>query len=160
MGLTLTLIIIFAIEIVVVGVIFGLLYNKKTTPQKSFDKNAELVEIYRKRLADYEQKMEANMVDLQNIGEKLSELMEPIKDTAFRHRKKEAELIDKRIHFVQAEIDAIINKEYGDDYWDNLCIRLSELMPSPIIPAGQPEEQDINDDVDDDNVAAINEDLD
>jgi hypothetical protein len=33
-------------------------------------------------------------------------------------------------------------------------------MPSPIIPAGQPEEQDINDDVDDDNVAAINEDLD
>jgi hypothetical protein len=63
--------------------------------------------------------------------------MAPIKETAFRLRKKEAALIDKRIQFVQSEVDAIVNKEYGDDYWDNLCIRLGELMPSPVINAEQ-----------------------
>lgn len=150
MSLTLTLIILFAIEIAVVGVIFSVLYTKKTdapaAKSKDFDKNAELVEIYRKRLADYETKMESNMVDLHNIGEKLAELMVPIKETAFRLRKKEAALIDKRIQFVQSEVDAIINKEYGDEYWDNLCIRLSELMPSPVINTDSNTETDTQSD--------------
>ena len=143
MSLIITLAILFVIEIVMVGAIFALLYNKKI-PGKPFDKNAELVEIYRKRLNDYESKMEANLVDLHNIGDKLGELMEPIKDTAFRHRKKEAQLIDKRIQFIQSEINAIVNKEYGDDYWDNLCIRLSELLPSPVINMGNNQGDDIN----------------
>ena len=143
MSLIVTLAILFVVEIVVVGAIFGLLYNKKM-PGKPFDKNAELVEIYRKRLNDYETKMEANLVDLHNIGDKLGELMEPIKDTAFRHRKKEAQLIDKRIQFIQSEISAIVNKEYGDDYWDNLCIRLSELLPSPVINMGNNPGDEIN----------------
>jgi hypothetical protein len=165
MSLTLTLIIVFAIEIAVVGVIFSVLYAKKTdTPaakSKDFDKNAELVEIYRKRLADYEAKMESNLVDLHNIGEKLAELMAPIKETAFRLRKKEAALIDKRIQFVQSEVDAIINKEYGDEYWDNLCIRLSELMPSPVINTDnnldnsvEPDAQSDNELQDDDNLVS------
>ena len=39
--------------------------------------------------------------------------------------------------FIQSEISAIVNKEGGDDYWDQLCIRLADLMPSPAINTEQ-----------------------
>ena len=77
------------------------------------------------------------MLELENIGEKFLALVEPLKNTTYKHKKHEIELLDKRINFIQAEIDAIVNKESGDDYWDNLCIRLADLMPSPAISPEQ-----------------------
>lgn len=129
MSLTLTLLILFFAEIAVVSLLASLLFTRKK------HKQVALLEIYRNRVAEYEKKMEAELVELDNIGVKLSELMEPIKKTKYRHRKKESEMLDKRIQFIQAEIDAVVDKEDGDDYWDNLCIRLSELMPSPVVEA-------------------------
>ena len=74
-----------------------------------------------------------------NIGEKLGLLLEPIKNTTYKHRKHEAELLDKRVNFIQAEINSLVNKEDGDDYWDSLCVRLGELMPSPVMNTDTPE---------------------
>lgn len=127
MSLTLTLLILFLAEIAIVSLLASLLFTRKK------HKQVALLEIYRNRVAEYEKKMEAELVELDNIGTKLTELMEPIKKTKYRHRKKESEMLDKRILFIQAEIDAIVNKEDGDEYWDNLCIRLSELMPPPVV---------------------------
>ncbi|WP_455202047.1 hypothetical protein [Kaarinaea lacus] len=129
MSLTFTLLILCLAEIAIVSFLASLLFTRKK------HKQAALLEIYRNRVAEYEKKMEAELVELDNIGVKLSELMEPIKKTKYRHRKKESQMLDKRIQFIQAEIDAVVNKEDGDDYWDNLCIRLSELMPSPVVEA-------------------------
>ena len=127
MSLTLTLTILFLIELAVVSLLASLLLARKK------HKQAALLEIYRNRVAEYEKKMEAELVELDNIGEKLSKLMEPIKKAKYRPRKKESEMLDKRIDFIQSEIDAVVNKEDGDEYWDNLCIRLGELMPSPVV---------------------------
>ena len=127
MSLTLTLIILFLVELIVVSLLASLLLARRK------HKQAALLEIYRNRAADYEKKMEAELVELDNIGEKLSTLMEPIKNTKYRHRQKESEMLDKRIHFIQSEINAVVDKEDGGDYWDNLCIRLGELMPPPVV---------------------------
>jgi len=129
MSLTLTLIILFLVELAVVSVLASLLFTRKK------HKQAALLEIYRNRVAEYEKKMEADLVELDNIGEKLSKLMDPIKKAKYRHRQKESDMLDKRIHFIQSEINAVVNKEDGDEYWDNLCIRLSELMPPPVVEA-------------------------
>lgn len=139
MSLMLTLIILFLIELAVVSVLASLLMTRKK------HKQAALLEIYRNRVAEYERKMEAELVELDNIGEKLSKLMEPIKNTKYRHRQKESEMLDKRIHFIQSEINAVVNKEDGDVYWDNLCIRLSELMPPPIVEAKTETQIDLDD---------------
>ncbi len=127
MSLTVILIILFVIEIAAVALLASLLTNRRNHKQEA------LLEIYRDRADTYEKKMESELVELDNIGEKLSKLMEPIKNTKYMHRKKESEMLDKRIHFIQSEVDAVVNKEDGDEYWDNLCVRLSELMPSPVI---------------------------
>ena len=127
MDLTLTLIILFIIEIVVIaGISAAIIMLRK-------NKNSDLLEIYKRRAQDYEEKLENELLELDNIGEKFSKLIEPLKNTTYKHRKNEIELLDKRIGFIQSEIDAIVNKESGDDYWDNLCIRLADLMPSPAI---------------------------
>jgi len=127
MSLTLILVLLFIIEIVAIAAIAAAIVRLRK------DKNSELIEIYRKRISEYEAKLEAEIVDLSNIGEKLGHLLQPIKDITFKHRKHEGELFDKRIDFIQSEIQTLINKEYGEKYWDKLCIRLSELMPSPTI---------------------------
>lgn len=127
MSLTLMLILLFIIEIVAIAAIVAAILRLKSSKQ------SELVEIYRRRLAEYEQKLEDDVVDLNNIGEKLTQLLRPIKDITFKHRKIEGELFDKRVEFIQAEISALANKEYGEHYWDKLCIRLGDLMPSPEI---------------------------
>lgn len=127
MDLTLTLIILFIIEIVVIaGISAAIVMLRK-------NKNSDLLEIYKRRAQDFEEKLENELLELDNIGEKFSKLIEPLKNTTYKHRKNEIELLDKRIGFIQSEIDAIVNKESGDDYWDNLCIRLADLMPSPAI---------------------------
>lgn len=131
MSLTLTLIILLVLEVLVIaGIAAAIVLLKK-------NKNAELLEIYKRRAQDYEEKLENELLELDNVGEKFSRLVEPLKNTVYRHKKAEHELLDKRISFIQAEIDAIVNKESGDDYWDNLCIRLTDLMPSPVISAEQ-----------------------
>jgi len=127
MSLTLILILLFIIEIVAIAAIVAAILRLKK------GKQSELVNIYRRRLAEYEQKLEADEIDLNNIGEKLTQLLQPIKEITFKHRKQEGALFDKRIQFIQAEIDALANKEYGEQYWDKLCIRLGDLMPSPEI---------------------------
>ncbi|WP_455207686.1 hypothetical protein [Kaarinaea lacus] len=127
MSLTLTLIILFLIELIVISVLASVLLVKRSGKQEA------LLEIYRNRAAQYEKKLETEQLNLDNIGEKLSHLLEPVKKTHYRHRKKEIEQVEKRIQFIQSEVNAIISKEDGDEYWDKLCIRLSELMPSPIV---------------------------
>jgi predicted secreted protein len=127
MSLTLTLIILFVIELLAVSAIASLLLVRRN------HKQAALLEIYRNRAADYEKKLENELLELDNIGEKLTNLLEPVKKTHYRHRKKEIELLEKRIQFIQAEVNAIISKEDGDEYWDKLCVRLGELMPSPVM---------------------------
>lgn len=132
MSLTLTLIILFVLEIIVIaGIGAAIVLLRK-------NKNTELLEIYKRRAKDYEEKLENELLELDNIGEKFTRLIEPLKNTLYKHKKNEQELLDKRINFIQSEIDAIVNKEKGDDYWDNLCIRLADLMPSPAI---SPEEE-------------------
>ncbi|WP_455376822.1 hypothetical protein [Kaarinaea lacus] len=132
MSLTLTLIILFVLEIVVIaGIAAAIVLLRK-------NKNTDLLEIYKRRAKDYEEKLENELLELDNIGEKFSKLIEPLKNTTYKHKKNEIELLDKRINFIQSEIDAIVNKEKGDDYWDNLCIRLADLMPSPAV---SPEEE-------------------
>jgi len=127
MSLTLTLILLFLLEVLVIaGLAAAIVLLKK-------NKHAELLEIYKRRAQDYEEKLENELLELDNIGEKFSRLVEPLKNTTYKHKKAEQELLDKRIGFIQSEIDAIVNKESGDDYWDNLCIRLADLMPSPAI---------------------------
>lgn len=127
MSLTLTLIILFIIELLAVSAIASLLLARRN------HKQAALLEIYRNRAADYEKKLENELLELDNIGEKLINLLEPVKKTHYRHRKKEIDLLEKRIQFVQAEVNAIVSKEDGDEYWDKLCVRLGELMPSPVM---------------------------
>jgi hypothetical protein len=127
MSLTLTLLILFILEIfVIAGIGAAIVLLRK-------NKNTELLEIYKKRARDYEEKLESELLELDNIGEKFTSLVEPLKNTLYKHKKNEQELLDKRINFIQEEINAIVNKEKGDDYWDNLCIRLADLMPSPAI---------------------------
>ena len=131
MSLTLTLIVLFVIEIVVIaGIGAAIVLLRK-------NKNTDLLEIYKRRAQDYEEKLENELLELDNIGEKFSKLVEPLKNTIYKHKKNEHELLDKRINFIQEEINAIVNKEKGDDYWDNLCIRLADLMPSPAVNAEQ-----------------------
>ena len=131
MSLILTLIILLILEIVVIaGIGAAIVLLKK-------NKNADLLEIYKRRAQDYEEKLENELLELDNIGEKFSKLIEPFKNTTYKHKKVEHELLDKRIGFIQAEINAIVNKESGDEYWDNLCIRLTDLMPSPAISPEQ-----------------------
>jgi len=152
MSLTLTLVILFVIEILAIAVIASILLAKRNHKQEA------LLEIYRKRAADYEAKLEAEMLELDNVGEKLSKLLEPVKKTHYRHRKNEIELLEKRIQFIQAEISAIVSKEDGDDYWDKLCVRLGDLMPSPVMDINEETSSDetfdinpqITEDVDDD----------
>lgn len=127
MSLTLTLIILFVIELLVVSALASVLLAKRNRKQTA------LLEIYRNRAADYEKKLETELLELDNIGEKLDKLLEPVKKTHYRHRKKDIELLEKRIRFIQSEVSAVISKEDGDDYWDNLCVRLGELMPSPVV---------------------------
>ncbi|HEY5602649.1 MAG TPA: hypothetical protein VIM41_06035 [Gammaproteobacteria bacterium] len=127
MSLTLTLVILFIIELIIISALAALLLAKKNRKQDA------LLEIYRNRAAEYEKKLESELLELDNIGEKLSKLLEPVKKTHYRHRKKEIELLEKRIQFIQSEINAIVNKEDGEEYWDNLCVRLSDLMPSPVV---------------------------
>ncbi|WP_455221420.1 hypothetical protein [Kaarinaea lacus] len=141
MSLTLTLIILFIIEIVAIAAIASLLLARKN------HKQAALLEIYRNRAADYEKKLESELLELDNIGEKLSKLLEPVKKTHYRHRKKEIDLLEKRIQFIQSEVNAIASKEDGDEYWDNLCVRLGDLMPSPVVELGN--EQELEDEVED-----------
>ena len=132
MSLTFTLIILFVLEIfVIAGIGAAIVLLRK-------NKNTDLLEIYKRRAKDYEEKLENELLELDNIGEKFSKLIEPLKNTTYKHKKNEIELLDKRINFIQSEIDAIVNKEKGDDYWDNLCIRLADLMPSPAV---SPEEE-------------------
>jgi len=127
MSFSLILILLFIIEIVAIAAIAAAILRLKK------GKQSELVEIYRRRLAEYEQKLETDAVDLNNIGAKLTLLLRPIKEITFKHRKQEGEIFDKRIEFIQAEINALANKEYGDQYWDKLCVRLGDLMPTPEI---------------------------
>jgi hypothetical protein len=127
MSLTLTLIILFVIELLAISAIASVLLAKRNHKQSA------LLEIYRNRAADYEKKLETELLELDNIGEKLDKLLEPVRKTHYRHRKKDIELLDKRIQFIQSEVSAIINKEDGDEYWDKLCVRLGELMPPPIV---------------------------
>jgi len=131
MSLTLTLIILLVLEIAVIaGLVSAIVLLRK-------NKNAELLEIYKRRADDYEEKLEKELLELSNIGEKFLTLVEPLKSSSYKFKKNEAELLDKRISFIQSEIDAIVNRESGDDYWDNLCIRLADLMPSPVISPEQ-----------------------
>ena len=131
MSLTLTLIALFVLEIfIIAGLTAAIVLLRK-------NKNTDLLEIYKRRANDYEKKLEAEMLELDNVGEKLTQLLEPLKNTTYKHKKNEKELLDKRISFIQSEIDALVNKESGDDYWDNLCIRLADLMPSPAISPEQ-----------------------
>lgn len=131
MDLTITLIVLFVIEIIVIAGISAAIVLLRR------NKNSDLLEIYKRRAQDYEEKLENELLELDNIGEKFTKLVEPLKNTAYKHRKHEIELLDKRISFIQSEIDAIVNRESGDDYWDNLCIRLADLMPSPAISPEQ-----------------------
>ena len=135
MSLTITLLILFVIEVILIaGISAAIVLLRK-------NKHSDLLDIYKARAKEYEEKLETELVELENIGDKFSELIEPIKNTTYRHRKDEGELIDKRIAFIQSEIDAIVNKESGDEYWDALCIRLADLMPSPAITEQQTTEQ-------------------
>ncbi|KPJ95751.1 MAG: hypothetical protein AMJ55_03140 [Gammaproteobacteria bacterium SG8_15] len=142
MSLTLTLIILFVIELLAVSIIASLLLARRN------HKQAALLEIYRNRAADYEKKLENELLELDNIGEKLSNLLEPVKKTHYRHRKKEIELLEKRIQFIQAEVNAIVSKEDGDEYWDKLCVRLGELMPSPVMDVNDEQAQEEETDTD------------
>lgn len=139
MSLTLTLIILFFLEIVLIAIVSAAIFLLRK------NKNKELLDIYKKRTKEYEKKLEDELVELDNIGDKFSELIEPIKNITYKHKKEEGELLDKRISFIQSEIDAIVNKESGDEYWDSLCIRLADLMPSPVINTNQ--EQGLDDDI-------------
>jgi len=131
MNLTFTLLILLTLEtLVAAGIAAAIVMLRK-------NRNSDLLEIYRRRAEDYEQKLEAEMLELENIGEKFSKLMEPVKNTTFKHKRHDIEILDKRIEFIQSEINAIVNKETGDTYWDNLCIRLADLMPSPAIDPEQ-----------------------
>ncbi len=151
MSLTLTLIILFFVELIAVSALASALLARKNRKQTA------LLEIYRNRAAEFERKLESEQVELDNIGEKLSKLLEPVKKTQYRHRKQEIELLEKRIQFIQSEINAIVSKEDGEEYWDNLCVRLIDLMPSPVVnitDEQQPDSEDgmapqIMDDIDD-----------
>ena len=66
MSLTLTLVILFVIELLVVSAIASLLLAKRN------HKQAALLEIYRNRAADYEKKLESELLELDNIEEKLA----------------------------------------------------------------------------------------
>jgi hypothetical protein len=135
------LIILFFIELIAVSALASALLARKNRKQTA------LLEIYRNRAAEFEKKLESEQVELDNIGEKLSKLLEPVKKTQYRHRKQEIELLEKRIQFIQSEINAIVNKEDGEEYWDKLCVRLSDLMPSPVMNITDEQQSDIEGEV-------------
>ena len=123
-----TLTILFIIELLILAVFAALYYRKKFLKQRGISAGI------RKELDNLQENYEHNTLGINNINKHFNNVMRQYLDIHLYNRSDDEALLLKRCEFIEAEISSLIEKEQGDDYWNNLCNRLAGLLPTHLLP--------------------------
>lgn len=128
MVFTVTLSILIIFELLVLSVLASVYYRRQFLNQRKITTKV------RKELDELEEKFDHNILSVENISKQFSSLMCQYLDIQLYNRSESESLLVKRCSFIEAEIKSLIEKEEGEVYWDNLCNRLADLLPTHLLP--------------------------